>query len=138
MEARAWANICRKGSSHDLHNHPDCCWSGVYYLQAGDSGSQGGILELLDPRPFTEMVSSPGNPCGLRVPITPVNGLMITFPSWLYHRVTPYQGEMERISIAFNVSAHYSNRLSWPVPLSLAPSSQGSRDHDQTSQGSKS
>ena len=30
---------------------------------------------------------------------------MVVFPGWMYHFVNPYQGEGERISIAFNVRA---------------------------------
>ena len=29
---------------------------------------------------------------------------MVMFPSWLLHGVRPYQGEGERISIAFNIA----------------------------------
>ena len=61
-----------------------------------------GVLELCDPRPFTEMVASPGEPFGKRVIFRPEPGMMVLFPSWIYHFVNPYQGIGERISIAFN------------------------------------
>jgi hypothetical protein len=31
----AWATICRNGSYHAPHSHPDSAWSGVYYVDAG-------------------------------------------------------------------------------------------------------
>ena len=69
-----------------------------------------GLLELLDPRPFTEMVATPGEPFGQKAIIKPEAGAMVLFPGWLYHFVNPYFGEGERISIAFNVSAVETTR----------------------------
>ncbi len=101
----AWGNISRRGNYHRMHNHPNSSWSGCYYL-TGDSANRtmGGILELYDPRPFTEMTETPGNPYGQRVHIRPIPGLMVLFPSWLYHFVHPCDSDTERISIAFNAA----------------------------------
>lgn len=102
----AWANVSRRGHYHRVHNHPGSAWSGVYYVDAGTEAPGqrlSGILELCDPRPFTEMVASPGNKFGQRVIFRPEAGMMVLFPSWLYHFVNPYFGDGERISIAFNV-----------------------------------
>ncbi|TAN08894.1 MAG: hypothetical protein EPN45_08130, partial [Rhizobiaceae bacterium] len=33
----------------------------------------------------------------------PKPGLMVLFPSWLFHQVRPYRGTHERISVAFNL-----------------------------------
>lgn len=102
----AWANVSRKNNYHRLHNHPGCSWSGVYYVQDGETNIPqyplSGMLELIDPRPFTEMVYTPGEPYGQRITIQPRSGLMIIFPSFLYHHVNPYMGKTERISVAFN------------------------------------
>jgi uncharacterized protein (TIGR02466 family) len=102
----AWGNIIRCGHYHRLHNHPNSAWSGVYYVAAGqaDSASLSGVLELYDPRPFTEIVDVPGSPYGQRVLVRPQDGLMVLFPGWLYHFVHPYQADGERISIAFNAA----------------------------------
>ena len=59
--------------------------------------------ELCDPRAFTEMVPTPGSPFGQRAIFRAEPGLMVLFPSWLYHFVNPFFGDGERISIAFNV-----------------------------------
>src|SRR5262249_51527233 len=61
----AWANVARDGNYHRVHNHPSSVWSGVYYVNSGDDAPNqplSGVLELCDPRPFTEMVPAPGNP----------------------------------------------------------------------------
>lgn len=104
----AWANVSRKGNYHRIHNHPGSSWSGVYYVDAGQevpAQPLSGVLELLDPRPFTEMVFTPGEPFGQKAIIRPRAGSMVIFPGWLYHFVNPYLGEGERISVAFNVRA---------------------------------
>src|SRR5262245_34102643 len=91
----AWANVSRRGHYHRVHNHPSGAWSGVYYVDAGSEAPGqrlSGVLELCDPRPFTEMVASPGNKFGQRVIFRPEAGMMVLFPSWLYHFVNPYTG----------------------------------------------
>jgi uncharacterized protein (TIGR02466 family) len=106
LQMVAWANVSRKGHYHRLHNHPGSCWSGVYYVDAGqqvEGQPLSGVLELLDPRPFTEMVPTPGDPFGQKALVRPRNGAMVIFPSWMYHFANPYLGVGERISIAFNV-----------------------------------
>jgi hypothetical protein len=35
---------------------------------------------------------------------SPVAGMVLVFPNWLFHFVNPFQGIGERISISFNVS----------------------------------
>ncbi|HEY2786567.1 MAG TPA: TIGR02466 family protein [Fimbriiglobus sp.] len=102
----AWANVSRKGNYHRVHNHPSSNWSGVYYVDAGGDASAhplSGVLELCDPRPFTEMIPTPGNPFGQRAIFRAEAGSMILFPGWLYHFVNPFYGEGQRISVAFNV-----------------------------------
>ncbi|CAN5216836.1 hypothetical protein BH11PLA2_BH11PLA2_02690 [soil metagenome] len=102
----AWGNIIRRGHYHRHHNHPGSAWSGVYYVATGptDPASLSGVLELYDPRPFTEMTDAPGTPYGQRVLVRPQEGLMVIFPGFLYHFVHPLQQEGERISIAFNAA----------------------------------
>jgi uncharacterized protein (TIGR02466 family) len=102
----AWANVARRGHYHRVHNHPSSCWSGVYYVDAGGDAPGhplSGVLEVCDPRPFTEMVPSPGSPFGQRAVFRAEAGTMVLFPSWLYHFVNPFHGDGERISVAFNV-----------------------------------
>jgi uncharacterized protein (TIGR02466 family) len=108
LQMAAWANVSRRGNYNRIHNHPGSAWSGVYYVDAGQEvpgQPLSGVLELLDPRPFTEMVPTPGEPFGQKAVVRPRSGAMVIFPGWMYHFVNPYQGEGERISIAFNVRA---------------------------------
>ena len=94
----AWVNLLRNGAYNKVHNHPGAVWSAVYYVSLGRPDKtipDNGLIEFMDPRP--------GNIHGGKEKIEPEDGLLIIFPSWLYHYVNPYQGEMERISIAFNI-----------------------------------
>lgn len=100
----AWANINWRGDSNNLHTHPGATWSGVYYVDHGESSpdAEGTAIHLSDPCPtrtnifFPDLLSS-------TVRVKPEPGLMILFPSYVPHAVPPHRGDRPRISIAFNV-----------------------------------
>ena len=102
----AWANVSRRGDFHRPHNHPNSSWSGVYYVAVGDAvdDDQKGLIEFVDPRTGINTFDWPGNPFDRRVSIAPEPGLLLVFPSWLQHYVLPFEGNSERISIAFNLT----------------------------------
>jgi len=114
--ADIWANVSSAGASNNWHVHPQALWSAVYYVDDGydgpDDTESGGELVFQDPRyPMNRMFStelvfrSPdGKPQGHTATIRPKNGMLIAFPSWLYHKVQPYQGNRQRISLAINMS----------------------------------
>jgi uncharacterized protein (TIGR02466 family) len=107
LSVSAWAAVCRAGAYHAPHSHPDSAWSGVYYVDVGtDSPGRplSGVLEFLDPRAGVEAVSAPGDPYGEPFRIQPQAGLLVVFPSWLYHWVHPYTGQIPRITISFNAA----------------------------------
>ncbi len=107
LSLSAWATTCRDGAYHAPHSHPDSAWSGVYYVDPGVGNPErplSGVLEFLDPRAGVEAVSAPGDPYGEPVRIKPEAGLLVIFPSWLYHWVHPYMGESSRVAVSFNAS----------------------------------
>ena len=107
MSLSAWAAICRAGAYHAPHSHPDSAWSGAYYVDAGtETPSQplSGVLEFLDPRSGVEAVTAPGDPYGEPFRIRPQSGLLVVFPSWLFHWVHPYTGPTPRIAVSFNAA----------------------------------
>jgi uncharacterized protein (TIGR02466 family) len=107
LSVTAWATICRGGAYHAPHSHPDSAWSGVYYVDAGtESVNQplSGVLEFIDPRAGAEAVTAPADPYGEPFRIRPRAGLLVIFPSWLFHWVHPYDGMTPRIAISFNVA----------------------------------
>jgi uncharacterized protein (TIGR02466 family) len=107
LSVAGWAVICRAGAYHAPHSHPDSAWSGVYYVDPGTDQPDrplSGVLEFLDPRAGVEAVTAPGDPYGEPFRIRPAAGLLVVFPSWLYHWVHPYAGQTPRIAISFNAS----------------------------------
>jgi uncharacterized protein (TIGR02466 family) len=117
LSLSAWASICRAGAYHAPHSHPDSAWSGVYYVDAGEANPQSplsGVLEFLDPRAGVEAVTAPGDPYGQPVRVRPEAGLLLVFPSWLYHWVHPYVGQTPRIAVSFNATleAHVPAKVS--------------------------
>lgn len=103
----AWATICRAGTYHAPHSHPDSAWSGVYYVNPGDCCPDhplSGVLEFLDPRAAVDAVTAPGDPYGEPFRVLPQAGLLVVFPSWLYHWVHPYRGSEPRIAVSFNAT----------------------------------
>jgi len=114
LSLSAWATICRAGAYHAPHSHPDSAWSGVYYVDAGAANPDhplSGVLEFLDPRAGVEAVSAPGDPYGEPVRIHPESGMLVSFPSWLYHWVHPYAGHTPRLAVSFNASLGASGTM---------------------------
>jgi len=111
LDGGAWANIVRDGSYHKIHNHPDCDWSGVYYVATGAPDPSGppenGMIEFLDPRMGSTQPGLRGPEALPKLRVPPEAGLMLVFPSWLYHYVNTFHGTGERISIAFNVKLRF-------------------------------
>lgn len=111
MDGGAWANLCRNGSYNKIHNHPDCTWSGVYYVTLGDTDPdappEAGKIEFLDPRMGATDISPDGATAFPKMVIDPKPGMMVIFPCWLYHYVNPFQGRGERLSIAFNIRLNF-------------------------------
>ena len=106
LNMTGWANIIRNGNYNVVHRHPNCMWSGVYYVSTGtldeDSLTESSRLEFQDPRPGANMITAPGLPIE-KYQVEPEEGKMIMFPSYLMHFVHPFEGKGVRISIAFNV-----------------------------------
>ncbi len=97
----SWYHIGRKNSSHDIHNHPNCSWCGVFYIQSGDKDC-GGETSFRSPidlqyRDFGTIHSNYS-----LLSVTPEDGKLIIFPSYLYHFQSLYKGNEDRITVAFN------------------------------------
>jgi uncharacterized protein (TIGR02466 family) len=106
---RGWINVNRAGDFNVLHCHPGCFLSATYYVKVPEA-MKGGEIYFRDPRgPAVAMYETPGIELpwvgsGIGIPFSPTAGHLLMFPSWLEHRVEPFEGTGERISIAFNAS----------------------------------
>ena len=113
--ATIWANVNGRGDANMCHYHAGAFWSGTYYVDDGGCGADatlGGEFEMLDPRgpgpgmyaPALKFAGEDGASVGAAEMIRPRAGLLLLFPSWLFHQVRPYRGSALRISLAFNLS----------------------------------
>lgn len=100
---RAWVTIL-EAQGHQLpHIHPSAWLSGVYYVQLPATvkcGPADGAGAIEFGRPPDELVLSAEPPVRL---VRPEEGLLVLFPSYLYHRTLPFESDQRRISIAFDV-----------------------------------
>jgi uncharacterized protein (TIGR02466 family) len=108
-----WSIINPPGNGNRAHIHPGSLWSGVYYVQASDSG---GKIEFIDPRtalimnqPKYEDKKKRPRDCWTKVTFKPVSGRMLIFPAWLYHGVDPNTSKKtgragDRVIMSFNVN----------------------------------
>lgn len=119
LSVSAWATICRSGTYHGPHSHPDSAWSGAYYVNPGSDSPDhplSGVLEFLDPRAGVDAVTAPGDPYGEPFRVWPQSGLLVIFPSWLYHWVHPYTGQTPRIAVSFNATLAPVAEFQAPTP----------------------
>ena len=99
----AWGVILDEGAYQVPHIHPSAWLSGVYYvalppaLGADDDGTAGWI-EFGRPYWDFQVLAEPETRL-----IEPEEGLMLLFPSYMFHGTLPFAGAGERISIAFDV-----------------------------------
>jgi uncharacterized protein (TIGR02466 family) len=106
-----WFHITRRGGFFGLHNHPNASWSGVYSVDPGRSDpdkTDSGLLSFVNPMITSAMHMDPGNqrmslPYGNQIAHLRLEpGQLVLFPSWVLHDVKPFEGDGERITIAFN------------------------------------
>lgn len=115
----SWYHVTRYGGYFSSHNHPMASWSGVYCVSPGSDlppEQRGGVLRFIEARTTAGMYLDPGN-AHMAAPYTfgdlafPLEAGMLTlFPSYLHHEVTPFWGDGERITVAFNCWVRYANQ----------------------------
>ena len=92
-ELSGWGVSLTKGGYQKRHIHPEAVVSGVLYIKLSDesrscSQNEGNL-----------MFSSSHRSCM----ITPKEGMVVLFPSYLAHETIPLRNDQERICIAFNL-----------------------------------
>ncbi len=106
-----WAIINSGGAANQRHQHGNSTISGAYYVRAP---SNSGDIVFYDPRP-APVYSYPNsnNPNSLNAQvnsISPSEGALILFPSYLDHSVNSNESNEERIVISFNIKINIINR----------------------------
>lgn len=117
--AGIWFQTSNQGAHHDLHNHGDCSWSGVYYVQIDPPEARrarAGHGELNGATRFhgpylarlggADMGLGNAYPQRPHVDTQPEEGLLAIFPAYLEHQALPHAGERDRIVVSFNAALH--------------------------------
>lgn len=113
-----FSNRMGDGESTIVHNH-QADLIGIYYARTADSKRQpihpadgedyfeagNGVLLLHDPR-FNSNLTNVGHRDHIKV--FPRPGLMLIFPAYVWHSVTPHRGEFHRLAFSMNFT------LRWP------------------------
>lgn len=91
--------IMRTGDYKQIHSHPGATAFGVFYLSDVDNDKDGGKLILRDPSFHT----NPGFRMKMTHEVETKAGRLIIAPSYLWHEVTPYYGDEDRITVVSNL-----------------------------------
>lgn len=100
-----WMVRLQKNHYNGIHVHPGSTFSGIYYQSVPDSIKKSktseGTLMLMDTTHKQMFDSSYG--AAQSYSIKPHERMLVMFPSWLSHYVTPFKSGGDRISFAFNI-----------------------------------
>jgi hypothetical protein len=128
-----FSSYSHKGEFTLVHNH-NADVVGVYYVRTGIShrptvvlpdpegdydyfAAEDGALILHDPRFNANLAAVQ---VGDYAKVFPQPGLMVVFPGYLWHSVTPHLGEQPRLAISGNFQLRWdtpSRAETWPMPI---------------------
>ncbi len=104
-----WVNVAKKGNFQEIHSHigfgQTNLFSGVMYIEV-DKNSGSFYLENPLPSVTDHMLNS--DIFSSQKEITPQNNLLISFPSWMRHRVGKNQSDINRISVSWNIMVEHN------------------------------
>ena len=103
-----WCNINPKGAYNirHVHNDTNIFLSGVYYVKVPENS---GTIRFWDPRGALihfQRDQEYFNDDIAYEEIIPEPGLLLYFPTWIEHEVTPNEVDEDRITISFNLNAN--------------------------------
>lgn len=126
-----WFQISNASGFHETHVHGNCSWSGVYYVQAGESsrsstdrrdGLLNGITRFYGP--YMDFYAGGHVEFGnlylqqASWDSYPEDGKIAVFPSYLKHMVFPYSGEPDRVIVSFHAQVEGESDLQYNYQFS--------------------
>lgn len=98
-----WANLNQRGHYNHAHDHfrSGVIASAFYYVQCGGE-NVGGSTVFLNQQSVPSRIEPGVAWRDSEYAVTPKDGTLMVFPSWLGHRVEPYLGDGDRITLALN------------------------------------
>jgi tetratricopeptide (TPR) repeat protein len=96
----SWSIRTRQGGFHRSHIHSKGWYSSACYIDVPrviDDSSNAGYLQIGKPPFKTKDELQPD------FSVKPTSGSLVLFPSYLWHATQPYQGEGDRLVVAFDI-----------------------------------
>ncbi len=98
-----WGTLLSEGGHQHSHIHVGGWMSGVYYValppsMGGGEKANDGWIEFGHPPPDFNAEFEPQT-----LVYEPREGDALFFPSYVFHRTVPFTGDVQRISLAFDV-----------------------------------
>jgi len=122
-----WFQISNGYAFHETHIHGNCSWSGVYYVQSGQSSKSAEEYRDTKPNgitrfygPYMDFGAGGHGEYGniylqdASWDSCPQDGKLVIFPSWMKHMVFPYNGEDDRIIVSFHARLSNAKGDYWP------------------------
>lgn len=106
FEFEYWTNVNEPGSTNAIHSHAKWHWSGVYYVQAKDTGPIAFYSQ-----PYLNQNLTRGLPFGQSFTVEPSDGQLLMFPSYLLHEVLQNTSDRQRINLGINVKIDFAGML---------------------------
>lgn len=98
--ASAWSVRLQAGGLHVSHLHPWGAISSAFYVALPDAvageGRKGWLAFGKPGIPTAPMLASEHF-------VRPEPGMLVLFPSWMWHGTTPFAGEQDRLTMAFDI-----------------------------------
>jgi uncharacterized protein (TIGR02466 family) len=98
-----WLNVNYKGHYNEKHVHPVTLFSGVIYISVNENSGNIIFHNNTAAEHYVEIRNNESDLFYKTVTYKPKNGMILIFPAWLHHSVTPNLSDDPRISIAFNI-----------------------------------
>lgn len=117
--SESWVQLMRDGGYADARYNANCSWCGLYYVDVGESSAAdpaNGVDRFFPPMGmgYEDLGSMAYRQSPINV--TPEDGKLILFPSYLQHSAVPYRGKKDRIVIAFNTRIFQRAPAAQPSP----------------------
>jgi len=104
VDMSGWFNVLRDESWNSPHTHPGSSWSFIYYVDTAAADEEEGCIVFEDPRGgAVQHPSTPGVFPQGKHSVPARDGMIVMFPSWLKHYVTPYYDDDLRIGVSGNI-----------------------------------
>lgn len=98
----SWASVYPKGAWIPAHDHKPFHWSAAYYVKVHPGC---GDIAFTDPKEYA-LQNEPANTMhrgNMMHRVTPQNGMLLMFPSYLKHETFPNETDEDRVIISFNI-----------------------------------